>query len=172
METPAPWVLDGRMAYSRGRRCRHGLAPTEESLFPMRIGLICNPTAGSGKAARSAERAAREFERLGFAVEAVSTTARFEATAQAARLARVTDALVVGGGDGTITRWSTGSRESRFARHHPLRLRERALLELVFPARGEGPARWVARRDGKRSLDVGVVNGPTHPHGEWIDARR
>ncbi len=68
----------------------------------MRIGLICNPTAGGGRAAGNAEQAVDELRRLGCDVESAFTTARNDATAQATRLARITDALVVVGGDGTI----------------------------------------------------------------------
>ena len=125
----------------------------------MRIGLICNPTAGSGKAARSAERAAREFERLGFAVEAVSTTARFEATAQAARLAQVTDALVVVGGDGTINEVVNGLKGIQI----PLGIIPSGSvnvlsLELGLPRLVEKACAVVAA-GRTRDLDVGVVNG-------------
>lgn len=125
----------------------------------MRIGLICNPTAGGGRAAGNAEQAVDELRRLGCDVESAFTTARNDATAQATRLARITDALVVVGGDGTVNEVVNGLRGTSI----PLGIIPSGSvnvlsLELGLPRSVERACAVVVA--GRiRDLDVGVVNG-------------
>lgn len=125
----------------------------------MRLGLICNPTAGGGKAAHNAERAIEEFVRRGFTTETFRTTGPMTAAHAATRLALSNDALVVVGGDGTINEVVNGLKGARI----PLGIVPSGLvnvlsLELRLPRSVEEACAVIAA--GKtRDLDVGLVNG-------------
>ena len=68
----------------------------------MDLGLVLNPSAGGGKAADVAQRAAARLSTRGFAVTVRSTHTPREAQDIAQELARTVDIVVVVGGDGTV----------------------------------------------------------------------
>jgi lipid kinase, YegS/Rv2252/BmrU family len=68
----------------------------------MRVGLVCNPSAGGGKAATTAARAQTRLHARGIDVTLRNTSAPGEASAITQELARDVDVVVAVGGDGTV----------------------------------------------------------------------
>jgi len=68
----------------------------------MRVGLVCNPSAGGGKAAAAAVRAHSRLRARGIEATVRNTSASGEGTDITRELAREVDVVVAVGGDGTV----------------------------------------------------------------------
>jgi diacylglycerol kinase (ATP) len=78
----------------------------------MRIGLVCNPSAGGGKSAGAGQAARSRLKERGHDVHFALTSAPGDGIDLARDLARECDAIVVVGGDGSVNEAANGLGES------------------------------------------------------------
>jgi YegS/Rv2252/BmrU family lipid kinase len=124
-----------------------------------RLVLVVNPVSGRGRAARVAERAARQLKAAGIEAQIYATRHAGDARESAPALAAEADAVVAVGGDGTLAEVVAGLDGTEFtAGVIPCGTANVVARELKIPLSMRGAVRVLVQGSARR-FDLGRANG-------------